>query len=422
MKGENDMSYQRMSSSILSAAVWLIALITQPVELYAASQLTAPSNTNAVAVSESRIDVYWKDNSTNEAGFEIYRSADGPSGLFTLVANAAAGVTALGNSALNPSTQYCYKVRALTKSGGRTRYSDFSKPACATTLTPPEQPGSIHISTATSGFDLDVNGYLLALDQVAGQAIGTSAAVTLTGVASGPHTLTLYGVASNCSVEGANPRTVSVAGGATTEVAFAVTCGSGPTIQLNTVTTGVNLDADGYGVMLWMRITGGRMLAASASVPANGNVRFFGLTTGEYDLEVNGIAANCMQINSLPPVDLTSGSTASLALNVSCAPVAGGVEICDNGLDDDGDGLADSLDPDCQLVCQYGDCMANTCGPGYICGFDGCCAPHCFDGQQTGDEGDVDCGGSCAAKCGRGQHCYGFWDCASGVCVNSICQ
>lgn len=416
------MSCQRMSNSILSAAVWLIGLIAQPVELYAASQLAAPSNTNAVAVSESRIDVSWKDNSTNETGFEIYRSELGPDGLFTLVAKTAAGVGTFGNTALNPSTQYCYKIRALATARSRTSYSNFSKPACATTLAPPAQPGSIHITTATTGFDLDVNGYLLALDQVAGQAIGTSAAVTLTGVAAGPHTLTLYGLASNCSVEGANPRTVSVAGGATTEVAFAVTCGSGPTIQLNTVTTGANLDADGYGVMLWMRITGGRMLAASASVPANGSVRFFGLTAGVYDLDINGIAANCMQINSLPPVDLTSGGTASLALNVSCALVAGGAEICDNGLDDDGDGLADSLDPDCQLVCQYGNCISDTCGPGYICGFDGCCVPHCFDGWRSGDEGDVDCGGSCAAKCGRGQHCYGFYDCASGVCVNSICQ
>jgi hypothetical protein len=416
------MSYQRTSSSILSAAVWLIGLITQPVELSAASQLAAPSNTNAVAVSESRIDVSWRDNSSNETGFEIYRSEHGPSGLFTLVAKTAAGVGTLGNTALNPSTQYCYKIRALTTARGRTTYSSFSNPACATTSAPPAQPGSIHITTATTGFDLDVNGYLLTLDQVAGQAIGTSAAVTLTGVAAGPHTLTLYGVASNCSAEGANPRAVSVAGGATTEVAFSVICGSGPTIELSTVTTGANLDADGYGVMLWMRITGGRMLAASAGVPANGSVRFFGLTTGEYDLEVNGIAGNCSQSNLLHPVDLTFGGTVSVGLNVVCAPVATNAEICDNGLDDDGDGLADSLDPDCQLVCQYGDCMADTCGPGYICGFDGCCAPHCFDGQRTGDEGDVDCGGSCATKCGRGQHCYGFWDCASGVCVNSTCQ
>src|SRR5260370_16470941 len=43
---------------------------------------SAPSNTNAVAVSESRIDVSWQDNSSNETGFEVYLSATGPSGSF----------------------------------------------------------------------------------------------------------------------------------------------------------------------------------------------------------------------------------------------------------------------------------------------------------------------------------------------------
>ena len=34
----------------------------------AAAQMKAPSNTSAVGVSESRADVSWQDNSTNEAG------------------------------------------------------------------------------------------------------------------------------------------------------------------------------------------------------------------------------------------------------------------------------------------------------------------------------------------------------------------
>src|SRR5437764_6349312 len=32
----------------------------------------APSNTNAVAASDSRIDVAWQDNSTNATGFEVH--------------------------------------------------------------------------------------------------------------------------------------------------------------------------------------------------------------------------------------------------------------------------------------------------------------------------------------------------------------
>jgi hypothetical protein len=398
--------------------------ITPPIAVFAAPRIAAPSNTNAVAVSESRVNVSWSDNSTKESGFELYRSASGMNGMFTLVAKVAPGVTAHGDLGLNPSTQYCYRIRAVATIGGRTTYSEFSNTVCATTAAPPAQPGAIHISTATSGFDLDVDGYLLQVDSVAGQPIGTNAALTMAGVAAGNHTVTLYGVASNCSVEGANPRAVSVAGGATTEVAFAVTCGAGPTVELTALTTGSNIDADGYGALLWRRVSGGRMLGAgqSAAVPANGTVRFFGLTTGEYDFEITGIAGNCMQVNTLPMVDLTYGGTVSVALNVSCSPIAGGVEVCDNGLDDDADGFVDSADPDCQLVCQYGSCGADFCGAGFVCGYDGCCTPHCGDGAWNGDEGDVDCGGACAAKCQTGQRCGGNFDCASGNCVYGVCQ
>src|SRR2546422_1286610 len=52
----------------------------------------APSNTSAVAASNSRIDVSWRDNSSNETGFELHRSTTGPSGTFALLASTRAGV------------------------------------------------------------------------------------------------------------------------------------------------------------------------------------------------------------------------------------------------------------------------------------------------------------------------------------------
>ncbi len=64
----------------------------------------APSSTNAVAVSESRIDVSWRDNSTNETGFEVHRSTSGPSGTFTLLASTGSGVTSYTDAGLNPLT------------------------------------------------------------------------------------------------------------------------------------------------------------------------------------------------------------------------------------------------------------------------------------------------------------------------------
>src|SRR6266581_2007700 len=105
-----------------------------------------PSNTNAIALSDSRIDVSWQDNSTNETGFEVHRSTSGPSGTFTLHASMGANVTTYRDAGLNPLTQYCYEVRALKAYDGKTGYSEFSTPACATTLPPP-------VPTAPTGTD-----------------------------------------------------------------------------------------------------------------------------------------------------------------------------------------------------------------------------------------------------------------------------
>ena len=38
---------------------------------------TAPGNLAAAAVSSSRIDLTWTDNSSNEQGFKVERSTDG---------------------------------------------------------------------------------------------------------------------------------------------------------------------------------------------------------------------------------------------------------------------------------------------------------------------------------------------------------
>lgn len=134
-------------SPLLLAAFFVACEHVAPVEpaiqaAFAAgsgSTPSAPSGANAVAVSESRIDVSWQDNSTNETGFEMHRSTAG--GPFTLRASTGAGVTSFGDLGLSHSTRYCYRIRAFRTSGKKTTYSPFSSVACSTTLAPPPPPG-----------------------------------------------------------------------------------------------------------------------------------------------------------------------------------------------------------------------------------------------------------------------------------------
>ena len=99
-----------------------------------------PSNISAGAVSESRIDVSWQDNSHSETGFELHRSTDGPTGTFALLASTGAGVTSHSDVGLSATTQYCYRARAFQTAGSKTRYSPFSSTACETTPAPPPPP------------------------------------------------------------------------------------------------------------------------------------------------------------------------------------------------------------------------------------------------------------------------------------------
>src|SRR5207248_9848509 len=70
------------------------------------------------------------------------------------------------------------------------------------------------------------------------QHIGTNDGVTFTNLAAGSHTVTLSGIASNCSVSSGTQRTVNVPAGGSTSASFSVTCSTPPppTVRLNVST------------------------------------------------------------------------------------------------------------------------------------------------------------------------------------------
>jgi len=87
--------------------------------------------------------------------------------------------------------------------------------------------GAIQVTATTSGMDLDPNGYAAVADLAMGGgiAVPTNGSASFSQVGPGNQNVTLSGLAANCSVVGANPVSVTVASGATTQVPFAITCG-----------------------------------------------------------------------------------------------------------------------------------------------------------------------------------------------------
>lgn len=72
--------------------------------------LNAPSNLTATAVSSSRIDLRWTDNSGKELGFKIERRTDTTP--FVEIATVGANSTFYSDTGLSRRTRYYYRIRA----------------------------------------------------------------------------------------------------------------------------------------------------------------------------------------------------------------------------------------------------------------------------------------------------------------------
>lgn len=82
----------------------------------------APGNLAASALSDSEISLTWSDNSSNETGFRLERSADGRN--WTEIAVTGSNTTSFTDTGLEESTTYQYRARAYN-SNGNSSYSNI---------------------------------------------------------------------------------------------------------------------------------------------------------------------------------------------------------------------------------------------------------------------------------------------------------
>src|SRR5207302_10985210 len=121
--------------------------------------------------------------------------------------------------------------------------------------------------------------------------------------------------AANCTVSGANPRTVTVPAGGTASTAFSVTCaapgGHTGSLTVTTSTTGSNLDPDGYTIT----IDG----SFSQPIGTNTSVTFTG-PSGDHTRALSGVASNCSGSGANPrTVTAPAGGPTSTTIPVTCA-------------------------------------------------------------------------------------------------------
>jgi len=113
----------------------------------------APTFLVATAVSNSQIDLTWFDNSTNEAGFKIERSATSGSGPFTQIGTVLQNVTIFSSTGLLANTHYWYRVRSYN-GGGDSPYSNVDDEF--TFDNPPSTAPTSLIVTSVSGTTINL--------------------------------------------------------------------------------------------------------------------------------------------------------------------------------------------------------------------------------------------------------------------------
>jgi hypothetical protein len=201
-------------------------------------------------------------------------------------------------------------TQTVTVSAGATARAAFAVTCQAVPTT-----GSVTVSTATTGSDIDPDGYTATLDGTTSQSVASNGGVTFENLSAGSHTVALSGLAPNCTTT-TNPQTVTVTAGSAAHVAFNVTCqATTGALTVSATTAGSDLDSDGYTAS----VDGG----PGQAIGANGSATFTGLSAGSHALELSALASNCTTTNNPRTISVTAGTTAQAAFAVNCTPVTG---------------------------------------------------------------------------------------------------
>jgi WD40 repeat protein len=175
--------------------------------------------------------------------------------------------------------------------------------------------GRVRVSVATTGSDPDPDGYFVAIEGRVGSVVPANGSQDFNGVHEGTAVIELREVAGNCRVDGANPRTVTVAFGGTAEVAFTIQCVAAGKLQVNTATSGTFSDPNGYDLEIRL-LSGGS--PSHQALPTSGLVTVAGLL-GNYVLTVLDIAPNCDVTTPNPrQVTVSAGSPTPVSLDIVC--------------------------------------------------------------------------------------------------------
>jgi hypothetical protein len=220
--------------------------------------------------------------------------------------------------------------RTVNVTAGRESVESFQIDCTARDTVPPDTLPAVHVSVtvATTGVDLDASGYFVSFERQpagtrtyrAGREIAANDSMALM-LPVGSFDVHLYGIAPNCSASQELIRFEALA--ADVLVKFTVACAAipdGQGIQVTTVTTGENPDADGYTVTVAADLDMSmEPFGSTQPVGANGSVMVPKVPAGYYIVLLSGVATNCIVVPSASVgTAVVENRTSSVKFQILC--------------------------------------------------------------------------------------------------------
>jgi hypothetical protein len=181
----------------------------------------------------------------------------------------------------------------------------------------PSTDGLLVVSTRTGGGDSDPDGYLLTIDESDSLTLAPTGTAELR-VPAGRHALTLLGVAEHCSVIEGSAREVEVPPQGSVSVAFEVGCPASA-IRITTTTTGLDIDPDGYHVV----VDG----VDRGAIPSNGTL-LTRVDPGSLRITLTDLAPFCTSDGpDSRTVTVTGPGPASIEFAIVCTAASGVIGV-----------------------------------------------------------------------------------------------